>query len=86
MATGSTTGPENLAAGTHADNTADTIRHGRTTQGERHGCVVLREADVREIRRRYAAGEYMRVIAADFGVTAANVQAITSGRSWRHLD
>jgi hypothetical protein len=39
---------------------------------------------VREIRRRYAAGEVGRVLAAEFGVSNVAVHFVVTGRNWQH--
>jgi hypothetical protein len=39
--------------------------------------------DACEIRRRYAAGECQRDIAADFGVTRWNISMIVTGKTWK---
>jgi hypothetical protein len=72
---------------THAGNMADMMAKGRGNQpkGEAHGKAKLTEADVAEIRRRLAAGEVPRVIAADFNVDASTVCKIKTGKSWSHL-
>jgi len=38
---------------------------------------------VREIRRRYAAGEVGRVLAAEYGVSNVAVHFVVSGRNWQ---
>jgi DNA-binding CsgD family transcriptional regulator len=47
---------------------------------------VLVAAQVVEIRRRLAAGQSSRKVAAEFGVSASTVQAIGSGRTWAEVD
>lgn len=49
-------------------------------KGERHYKAKLTEEDVREIRRR--SGESYVSLAAEFGVTSANISRIVSGYSW----
>lgn len=77
--------PANLAAGSYADNAADTVRHGRTTRGERDSQAVLTDSEVVEIRTRYANGERQRALAAEFGVDQSNISCIVTRRSWRHI-
>jgi hypothetical protein len=78
---------EHLVLGTPADNAADRESRGRGNQpkGERHNRAKLTEADVWEIRRRLAAGEVQRVIAAEFGVDPVSVSAIKTGKTWSYL-
>jgi hypothetical protein len=58
---------------------------GNQPKGERHNRAKLTEADVWEIRRRLAAGEVQRVIAAEFGVDPVSVSAIKTGKTWSYL-
>ena len=53
--------------------------------GERSPNAKLTDADVREIRRRYAEGEDAVVLARKYGVTQAAAWKAATGRSWRHL-
>ena len=57
------------------------------TQGEKNGQHKLTEAEVIEIRERYAngSGETLKSIARDFNCGENNVREIIKGRSWRHL-
>ena len=54
-------------------------------RGEANGSSTLTETDVREIRGRYAAGEFQRVIGADYGVEQTTISSIVLGKTWRHL-
>jgi hypothetical protein len=55
-------------------------------RGERQGHVKVTEAEVREIRRRCAAGELQRVVAADYGIKQATVSLIAKRINWFWLD
>lgn len=59
----------------------DVLKHG-AARGEAHGMSTLTEMDVREIRRRCAAGESQRQVAADCGISQSNVCLITKGKAW----
>jgi len=50
--------PDHLFIGTQTDNMQDMYRKGRANpmRGEKHGMTKLTEHQVREIRKRYAAG------------------------------
>jgi len=67
---------ENLAYGTHLENTADTIRDERHTHR-------LAPEEVRCIRGRIAAGETNTAIARDYGVSDVVVSNIRLGRYYR---
>lgn len=46
----------------------------------------LTEPDVREIRKRYAAGGVSQAaLAREFGVSAATIGDLIAGRTWRHV-
>lgn len=75
-----------LSYGTHAKNSGpDKARDGTLARGSDAPGAKLSEADVREIRRRHAAGELHREIAKDFPVGKGAISAAVSGRDWGHL-
>ena len=51
--------------------------------GEAHGMSTLTEAQVIEIRERYAAGESAVPIADEFGVSMPTVTHIVMGQTWK---
>ena len=56
-------------------------------RGSRHGAAKLSEADVREIRRRYAKGsETFAALATAFNVSPQTIGGIVHRRSWAHVD
>lgn len=75
----------NLRYDTRAGNMADTVEHGTRRQGETSHFAKITEADVIEIRRRRAAGEKHRSIAADYGIHQDNSSAICRRVSWKHV-
>lgn len=77
--------PFHLVAGSHQDNMTDMVRKERQTRGERHPDARLAESDVLSIRQRRAAGESLKDLAAEFGVSAAHLSKVCSGKKWRHL-
>lgn len=93
--------PAHLFLGTAADNTRDMMRKGRgyvqrpdyrerlrsvSVRGERVNTARLTADQVREIRRRYAAGGISQTALADeYGVTQTQVSQIVSRKSWRHV-
>jgi hypothetical protein len=70
--------PEHLFIGTHADNMNDKAKKERVRHSK------LRAIDIPVIRHRLKAGEYQRVIAADYGVTREAIKQIKIGRAWAH--
>lgn len=77
--------PAHLSTGTKADNSADMVARGRSPRGSRSGTSKLTERQVAEIRRRQAAGELHRVLAAEYGVSRVTITNIVTGRTWRHV-
>jgi hypothetical protein len=53
--------------------------------GETHYASKLNAEKVREIRRRVAAGEVHKTVAADFGVNRQQVTKIVNGQAWRSV-
>lgn len=76
--------PSNLAWGTVVENTEDRMVGGTQPIGEAHGCAVLTEADVLEIRalRGVMAGT---AVARKYGMGHSTIYAIWSRRLWKHL-
>ena len=71
--------PAHLRIGTHIDNMADMSAKGRRApilvrRGELHGQAKLTDAQVAEIRRRYAAGGISQPnLAKEFGVSQSHI-------------
>lgn len=82
--------PDHLFLGTHADNAHDRDRKGRAAKPPKAPGTLchfsrLTDAEVIEIRRRYAAGARQVDLAAAFGVSDGAIYAVVHERSWRHL-
>jgi HNH endonuclease len=78
--------PSHLFLGTAADNAADAKAKDRHVRGERNGCAKLTDADIREIRARYAQGGITQEqLGRQFGTTQVNVGRIVRGVAWTHL-
>ena len=73
---------DNLRWATPQENSADALLHGTRTQGERHGCAKLTEAEVRNLRAE-AAGVNQSDLAAKYGISQAQVSNILLAASWR---
>jgi len=93
--------PLHLFLGTPADNIRDAARKGRTAsgerngshthperlaRGERHGLAKLTEAQVREIRARYAAGGVSQSqLAREYGMARTTISSIVRRETWAHV-
>lgn len=90
--------PAHLFLGTPADNAHDRDAKGRTARighsdpGESNNTARLKNADVIEIRRRYASRTSGRdrvhglgALSREYNVTTSSIYAIVMGRNWRHL-
>jgi hypothetical protein len=74
---------DNLEYGTHLENGADTIKHGRTTYGERNTNAKLSEEQVFYILESTLSAS---VLAKQFGVNQDNIYAIRTRKAWRYLN
>lgn len=67
---------------TRAENIADKWGHGTVPLGELHSGSKLTKLDVQMIRVLLSSGFTQKSIAARFGVTAAAIRDILSGKNW----
>jgi hypothetical protein len=78
-----------LFLGTAADNNEDMRRKGRGNYpgapGEASGVTPFVNADILQIRERFASGEKIRAIARDVGVSHPAIGAIVHRRTWTHI-
>lgn len=81
--------PDHLFLGTQKDNVRDMVdkkRYSKRT-GESGGLAKLKEAQVLEIRERYAAGGISQaVLGKQYGVCQSNIAAIVSGETWTEIE
>jgi hypothetical protein len=75
----------NLSWKTPAGNTRDAIRHGTLCRGESHGMHKFTHDQVREVRRRHAAGEKISSLSREFGVTNRAVDFIVKRQHYAHI-
>lgn len=81
---GSQTHPERMARG---DRHGWRLHPDSIPRGERSGAAKLTEADVRDIRRMWAAGYRNRTsIGKMFGVTRTLISTIVTHKSWTHIE
>lgn len=74
--------PRHLRWATRRENHADKRMHGTDPRGERGPGAKLTWETVREIRRRVAAGEMQKDVAAAHGISRAATSMIVNRRSW----
>jgi hypothetical protein len=77
---------ENLRWDTHKNNISDKVGHGTHTRGEKHSVAKLTDAQVVEIRKRYAAGGISQAaLGAEYGVSGAAINLVVRRINWNHL-
>lgn len=75
---------ENLIWGLQKENCEDTVRHGNSTRGSKNARSVLKEKDVKKIKRMLGKIP-SRIIANNFGVSEQTICDIRKGRQWGWL-
>lgn len=73
---------DNLHWGSPQDNVNDRTEAGKTAQGERCSLSKFTWEQVRELRRRVAAGEMQSLVADELGISRPNASAIINSRTW----
>jgi hypothetical protein len=68
-----------------ADASSKGILKGHSMPGSSHPMSKLSVGQVLDIRKRHAAGERRKSIAADFGIALNTVSDIGRRRGWRHI-
>lgn len=76
---------DNLRWDSPSANQMDRVRDGTSNRGERQGQAVLTAEIVTSCRQRYAAGERLHVLVAEYGVTVAGMSNAVSGKTWSWL-
>ena len=78
--------PSHLFLGTQKDNIDDAKSKGRIPVGENRSSSKLTENEVREIRRRYAAGNVsIYLLGQRFGCTGKNIWLIVTRKTWKSV-
>lgn len=74
----------NLRWDTPAKNNADKVEQGTHQCGENNGCAKLTREQIREIRVKFASGQFFqRQLAEMYGVAQATVSKVIRRTSWR---
>lgn len=93
--------PDHLWLGTHEDNMREMKRRGRGPAGERNGSRThpermqrgvdrhnarLNPRKVRRMRKLYAGGMRLCLLAREFDVAHATVLAVVRRKTWKHVE
>lgn len=73
------------ASGDQSPRRLNRDRYAAIARGEQSGRSKLRADQVREIRKRHAAGEAIRALKREFGMSQWCIQAIVRRITWKHL-
>jgi hypothetical protein len=76
---------DNLQWGTHTENAADMVKHGRTWRGVRNCNAKLTDKQVCSIRQRVASGETRIAIARELCLSRDTIQRVVNCTSWQHV-
>lgn len=79
--------PSHLFLGNNRENSEDMMAKGRNAwlHGETVGTHKLKESEVIQIRKRRKAGEILRTMAEEFGVSESCISSVCTGKSWKWL-
>lgn len=77
--------PDHLRLGTDADNKSDVIARRRMPRGTLHHNAKLSERQVLLLRKAYAKGTTMAVLATRAGVDLGTLWSLLKGRTWHHV-
>lgn len=83
--------PAHLFVGTVTENHADMMAKGRNGFVPRHGeessSAKINEAQVREIREKYATGNYEhRDLAGEYNLSTTAINLIITRKTWKHIE
>lgn len=77
--------PIHLFLGTKKQNSEDMTSKGRQSRGAHRPLSKLTDKGVIQLRNRRLAGESLADLAAEFGITRANVSMIVRNKRWKHV-
>lgn len=79
------TKPGHIRAGTHKDNSDDSVNRGRHTHGALSPHAQITEKQAKQIRALLLEGEFKSDIAKEVGCEYQIVDRIANWETWRHL-
>lgn len=79
------TNPEHLWIGTQKENGLDRKKKGRSCRGESRWNSVLKEDDVRNIRKSLSIGISIKYLSEKYNVHYATISLISKNRTWKHV-
>lgn len=78
--------PEHLILGTIADNSRDMVERGRSNTGTKHHNATLTDEMVKEIRDKWATGNYTQVVlGAEYSISNKQISKIVNRQRWVHI-
>ncbi len=76
----------NLYWGTPQSNQQDRLKHGTDTRGTKHPNAKLSDPLALEVKRRAIAGEQIKALAAEYGVSSSLICALKFGKARHWLE
>lgn len=77
--------PLHLFDAPKSENHYDAVRKGRNSKHEGHRCAKLNRHIVRECRKRWKAGEFIKTLAKEFKVDERTISDAVHERTWRGI-
>lgn len=77
--------PKHLKLGTQQDNMKDAVAKGRIAKGSGIGNSILREQDVKDIKKLLSEGISQQKISEMYKVSRPTITYISTGRNWKHV-
>lgn len=75
----------NLSWDTRSRNIRDREIHGTSNHGTRNGRAKTNESQVRQLRKRFAAGHSVNDLSKEFNLSPRNIRDILSRHTWKHV-
>lgn len=78
--------PGHLFLGTAKDNYYDCMGKGRNTRGDKHGGSLLKEIDVKNIRKEFELGDTKKELSKKYKVPYRIIFRIIKRETWKHIN